>query len=181
MLTGRRADLSLGPLAHIIGGSREDKKNASNTTLQPVISLVNRVVRIMTFAPYGNIDVDSIYKYLDIPNVLDTISLETGKFMFKKENGLLPLPYIANHFEIRLRSSNVFHRYNLRNRGINMPTISQKSSHGEKSIQFRGAKLWNSLPQELIRCENLRKFKKDLKSHLLEDISPDDDDVYYYY
>ena len=34
MLTGRRADLSLGPLAHIIGGSREDKKNASNTTLQ---------------------------------------------------------------------------------------------------------------------------------------------------
>ena len=27
MLTGRRADLSLGPLAHIIGG-QEDKKNA---------------------------------------------------------------------------------------------------------------------------------------------------------
>ena len=33
MLTGRRADLSLGPLAHIIGG-REDKTNASNAALQ---------------------------------------------------------------------------------------------------------------------------------------------------
>ena len=33
MLTGRRADLSPGPLAHIIGG-QEDKKNASNAALQ---------------------------------------------------------------------------------------------------------------------------------------------------
>ena len=33
MLTGRRADLSLGPLALIIGG-REDKTNASNAAIQ---------------------------------------------------------------------------------------------------------------------------------------------------
>jgi len=86
------------------------------------LSLVNRIVRIITFAPFGTIDVNSIFKYLDIPNVLDTISLETGKFIFKKEKEILPTPDIANNFQVR--NANVSHRYNLRNRGLNVPTIS---------------------------------------------------------
>ena len=60
--------------------------SATDTVLQRLISLVNRIVRIMTFAPFGNIDVDSIYKYLDIPKVENTVSFETGKFIFKREN-----------------------------------------------------------------------------------------------
>ena len=43
--------------------------NASQTTLQPLNSLANRAVRIMTFAPFGNIDLDSIYEYLNIPKL----------------------------------------------------------------------------------------------------------------
>ena len=152
---------------------------ASTSTLQPLISLVNRVVRIITFAPFGNIDVNSIFKYLDIPDVLDTISLETGKFMFKKEKGLLPIPDIANHFLIR--NAGVSHRYNLRNRGLNLPSVAFTSSHGEKSIQNRGSKLWNKLPDEIIQSENLRIFKKNLKSHLMQDTAHNDDDIYFYY
>ena len=30
---------------------------------------------------FGNIDVDSIYKYLDILNIPNTVLLETGKFV----------------------------------------------------------------------------------------------------
>ena len=152
---------------------------ASATTLQPLISLVNRVARIITFAPFGNIDVDSIFKYLDIPNVMDTIEIETGKFIYKKENGLLPLPDIANHFPAR--NGNITHSYNLRHRGINLSTIAYNSSHGEKSVLCRGAKLWNKLPNDIINSENLRSFKKNLKSFLLEDTSEDDDDIYFYY
>ena len=153
--------------------------SATDTALQPLISLINRIVRIMTFAPFGNIDVDSIYKYLDIPNVENTISLETGKFVFKRENELLPIPDIANHF--RLRNENIHHNYNLRNRNIITPIIDFNSATGKKSIQFRGAQLWNSLPENIRNSESLKIFKRKLKEHLLEDSSLDDSDIYFYY
>ena len=152
---------------------------ASSTTLQPLVSLVNRIVRIMTFAPFGNIDVDEIYKYLDIPRVQDTISIETGKFIFKREKGLLPDPNIAKHFEVR--NENTSHSYNLRNRGGNLPKNSYSSSHGEKPIQCRGANLWNSLLDVITSTETLRSFKKQLKTFLLEDTPLEDDDIYFYY
>ena len=110
--------------------------NATPTALQPLIVLANRAVRIMTFAPFGNIDVKSIYKYLNILEIPQLFSLETGKFIYKSENGLLPLNGIAKHFEIR--NANVNHPYNLRDRGIHLQTISCEKSHGEKSIQHRG-------------------------------------------
>ena len=152
---------------------------ATESALQPLISIVNRAVRIMTFAPFGNIDVDSIYKYLDIPKIHDTIMIETGKFIFKRENGLLPNSDIANHF--RLRNGNVSHGYYLRNRGLNTPIIDYSSSFGEKSIQFRGAKVWNALPTDLCKTESLDFSRKNLKSHIFEDSSEEDDDIYFYY
>ena len=85
---------------------------ASATALQPLVSLLNRVVRIITFAPFGNIDVDSIFKYLDVPNVMNTLDLETGKLMYKKEKDLLPMPDIVDHFPAR--NTIISHSYNLR-------------------------------------------------------------------
>ena len=145
---------------------------ATDTALQPLISLTNRIVRIITFAPFGNIDVDSIYKYLDILNVPDTVLLETGKFVYKRENELLPVTEIANHFD--LRNENVHHHYNLRNRNIFTPNIVVSSTSGERSIQYRGAKLWNNLSDDIRQCESLSIFKKKLKVYLLEDSSLDD-------
>ena len=134
----------------------------------------------MTFAPFGNIDIDSIYKYLNVPSVTDTISLEVGKFMYKRERNLIPVPEIANHFE--LRNLGVSHSYNLRAR-VGMPSITYKSSYGEKSIQTRGSKLWNSLPEEVRSIESVPIFKKKLKTYLLEDLwlYENEDDIYVYY
>ena len=125
----------------------------------------------MTFAPFGNIDVDAIYKYLDVPRIQDIISLETGKFIYKRENGLLPDPDIAKHFEVR--NANVTHNYNLRNRIAVLPKTAYDSSYGEK---------WNGLPADLRDCDNLKLFKKHFKSYLLEhSYLDDDDDIYYYF
>ena len=154
--------------------------NASQTTLlQPLNSLANRAVRIMTYAPFGNIDVDSIYKYLNSPKLSQTISLEVGKFIYKKQNRLLPDEDIASHFE--LRNSNAAHQYNLRNRKVHLPTISLNSGRGEKSIQFRGSKLWNEIPDEIRCSESFNVFKKYLKEFLIEDLPDESDDIYFYY
>ena len=55
----------------------------------------------MTFAPFGNIDVKSIYKYLNILEIPQLFTLKIGKFIYESENGLLPLDGIAKHFEVR--------------------------------------------------------------------------------
>ena len=40
--------------------------NASNSILQPLKSLINRAVRIITFAPFGRVDLEPIYSYLKV-------------------------------------------------------------------------------------------------------------------
>ena len=154
--------------------------NATKTILQPLTSLSNRAVRIMVFAPFGNIDVSSIYKYLNIPEIPKIFSLESGKFVFKLQNGMLPIENIAQHFE--LRNSNTTHQYNLRNRGIHMQTISYETTHGSKSIQCRGAKLWNEVSDDIRKSTSLNLFKKRFKAFLIEDPPDEDDDqIYLFY
>ena len=156
--------------------------NASSTTLQPLVSLTTRAVRIMTFAPYGNIDVDSIYKYLDILQIPQVIKLETGKFLFKSHNDLLPTENIANHFEVR--NSNVLglrDRETINHKIINLNTINHKSSHGEKSLQYRGTKVWSDIPEDIRNSNSLKVFNKHYKAHLIADEPIEDDDIYLYY
>ena len=54
-------------------------------------------------------------------------------------------------------------------------------SHGKKSIQFRGSKLWNDLSEELRNSNSLNIFKKRYKKFLLEDKPQDDDEIYIFY
>ena len=89
------------------------------------------------------------------------------------------MPDIANHFIDR--NANISHRYNLRKRGAIISKIAYSSSFGEKSIQLRGANIWNTLPAYLRDCESLKCFKKHFKEYLFEDFSVEDDDIYIYY
>ena len=144
--------------------------NATSTAMQPLISLANRAVRIMTFAPFGNIDVKSIYKYLNILEIPQLFTLETGKFIYKSHNGLLPIDCIAKHFE--MRNANVTHPHGIRDRRVhkhkfvNLQTISIEKSLGEKSIQFRGAKLWKDLSDEIRDSVSFNIFKKRFNSQV---------------
>ena len=154
--------------------------SAPPSVLQPLSTLNNRAVRIMTSAPFGNIDIDSIYKYLNIPKLSQVISLETGKFTFKKQNNLLPTDNIANHFE--LRNSNVSHQYNLRDRHVQLQNINLNSAHGGKSVQCRASKLWNEIPDTIRSSESFSIFKTQYKKFLIEDdhLESDNDSFLYY-
>ena len=64
--------------------------NACQSVLEPLQILVNKAASIMTFAPFGNLDLNPAYEYLKILNVTKTFLLETGKYHFKWVNHLLP-------------------------------------------------------------------------------------------
>ena len=137
--------------------------NASETALHPLKVLLNKAIRIMTFAPYGPLDLQPIYQELDFLNLNQTFLLERGKFMYKKKRNLLPT-VIANYFNVPTRTQ---HNYNLRRRESNISHFSSNTATGRKSIQNEGEIFWNELPPYLKNVDSPLTFKKLLKSHLI--------------
>ena len=140
--------------------------NASDTTLQPLKSLINRAVRIMLFAPFGRLDLDPIYDYLKILDVDKVKDLETSKFMYKLKNNILPVT-IANYFQPVNHNSST-HSYSLRKREAVTSKISPRLASGKNSMQYQGEQLWSEIPQEIQACQSLIKFKRAMKSYLLK-------------
>ena len=128
----------------------------------------------MTFAPYGNIDLNPIYEFLQILNLDQMITFEMGKFQFKKKHSLLPPNSLGNYFEPDPHVNH--HSYGLRSRTNNVPTrLVCHTKFAEKSYQIGGLKLWNEIPEEIKNSVSLISFKRSYKTFLL-DFSNDQDD-----
>ena len=138
--------------------------NAAETILNPIKKLNHRLARIMTFAPFGPIDLRPIMNYLNILDVDDIFLLETSKFIYKKQNDIIQVN-IGNYFEIL--DHNVSNRYYMRSGTDFVERINYRTCYGEKSLQFRAQPLWNDLPEDIINSETLRIFNKRLKIYLL--------------
>ena len=113
--------------------------------------------------------VEPIFNFLEILDFQQLLHLETGKFVYKSKNELLPINTLINHFE---RSSSN-HNYNLRNRanGQLVAPVSLLSSFKKKSLYIQGIDLWSNLPDSIKLSESINIFKKRFKSHLLQDNS----------
>ena len=141
--------------------------NASNSVLQPLQTLLNKAVRIMVSAPFGNIDLNPAYEYLKLLDIPQIFFLETGKHHFKFVKGLLPTQ-IGNYFSTSIDNP-IQHTYGLRSQSRNdPPRIFSQSKTGEKAIQFKGSQIWNILPPDIKSCESFSKFKTAYKKFLLE-------------
>jgi len=110
--------------------------NVSETILHPLKTLLNKAIRIMTFAPFGPLDLEPIYQELDILNLNQTFLLERGKFMYKKKHNLLPTT-ISDYFAPENPTE---HQYNLRSRNKNS-SFRSNIVIGKKSIQNEGESL----------------------------------------
>ncbi|HBI40008.1 MAG TPA: hypothetical protein DDY16_03550 [Tenacibaculum sp.] len=138
--------------------------NAKKTTIQPLITLINRAVRIMSFAPFGQIDLKAIFKEFRLLDMDQIFTLESANFMYKRNVGLLPTK-VGEYFEKRALST---HSFSLRRRPTNTHSqIKYKTSIGENCIQIRGDKLWCDVPKTIQDSMSLSSFKKLFKEHLL--------------
>ena len=134
--------------------------NACQSVLEPLQILVNKAARIMTFAPFGNLDLNPAYEYLKILDVTKTFLLETGKYHFKLVNHLLPT-VIGNYFDTSATQA-ARHTYSLRSLSSNRPPrFISKSKIGEKSIQYKGSQIWNAMPLKIVNSlANLKPLTK---------------------
>ena len=139
--------------------------NASTEVLQPLHSLINRAMRIMSFSPFGRVATKPIYDYFNILTIEQTFMLESGKFIYKSKNALLPNSTIASHFSREL----VNHGYNLRirNTGASIIPVELLSVYAQKSIQHKTAEIWGKIPASIRDLEFFSAFKRQYKKHLL--------------
>ena len=137
--------------------------NAAENVMKPLNALLNRVVRIMTFAPFG-IGTKPIFDFLKILDFPQTFSLETGKFVFKSKNDMLPISTIANHFE-RIRAA---HSHNLRTTNHLVTPFVLLSSFKKKSIHYRGMEMWDDIPESIKLSDSFNIFKKTFTTHILQ-------------
>lgn len=126
-------------------------------------SLINKAVRIITFAPFGPLDLQPIYRELEFLNLHKTFLLEKGKFMYKRKKELLPT-VIASYFDTEPAA---VHTYNLRRRENSSYSFRSNSINGRKSIQNKGEILWQEMSQYLKDIDSLISFKNFYKAHLI--------------
>ena len=140
--------------------------NAREVVLRPLQNLINEALRIMTFAPFGRIELEPLYEYLKVLKVKEVFLLETGKFMYKMENNLLPVS-IGDYFQPRKQNNS---GYNLRTRkNTSTAPITYRLISSERSIQYHGANLWKNIPNEIKKCKSFISFKNHYKFFLLND------------
>ena len=89
--------------------------------------------------------------------------LETGKFIFKEKNGLLPTR-IGNYFEVT--SPEIPHNHFVRHE--RPPRFICNSSTGKKSLQFNAFQLWKNMQTEIKNIESYKVFKRTYKKYLLD-------------
>ena len=137
---------------------------ASKTILKPLITLQNRIVRIMAFAPFQITDVRLFFEKFEFHNLEQINHFEIGKFMYKYKNNMLPEKF-NGYFQL----SGTNHNHNLRSvANEKYEQHRAKGLYGIKMIQHRGVKLWNDLPSEIKNQSTLKRFTNLFKFYVTE-------------
>ena len=141
---------------------------ASKGVLKPLVQLHEKIIRIMSFCPYGTHETAHIFADMNILNINQINTLEKAKFIYKHQNNKLPSSfddYFHNVNEINNRISR-----NSATGNINIyPTVG-RTCYGHKLLQNEGASIWNSIPNVIRNCETVKTFAKNMKTHLIRQI-----------
>ena len=125
---------------------------AAAATLNRLIVLQNRAVRLITSSPF-RASASPIYKQLNLLPLVDIRRFQQIIFMFKCKHKLLPdccLQYCPININkpYHTRCSYYF----------TAPAF--RTNIREQSISVLGPRLWNTLPSDLINSNNLSHFKR---------------------
>ena len=100
--------------------------------------------------------------YFTLLKTANLPTLETSRLrslaieIFKAINGISP-PYIQDLFSLKQN------KYNLRDGSRLVVPACNTTKHGLRSISYQGAKLWNSLPPDMKRINDLKLFKQAIQ------------------
>ena len=128
---------------------------ASKTALKPLQSVVNRAIKIMTFAPFHHFDLNPLFEILEILDLEQVYTLEVAKLVYRKNNNLLPTN-IADYFNYHSNNGRRTRNTNAR------PIVAFNTVTGSKTFQNISSEIWNDIPKEIKIAPWLNSFKRIL-------------------
>jgi hypothetical protein len=133
--------------------------SAGKTTLEKLIVLQKKIVRVIASIPYRESTKKS-FKSLKFLNINEIYIYKLGTFMFNVTKLTFPVIF-QSFFQYSERNA-----YNIRNRNIySIPLF--KTTLAQTGVRYTGARLWNKL-FTLIDCQcSIHSFKRRLKTVLL--------------
>ena len=133
--------------------------NTYSTTLQPLLILQKRAIRLMTFTSFHEPS-SPIFRTLNIIKLDDLISYHIAVFMYRLNNSLLPSAFDAFFSKV-----SEIHHYNTRSAAKRLYCLPKaRTNYGKFNVRFQGPKIWNSTDDE-IKAVSLSQFKSKLKQH----------------
>ena len=128
----------------------------------------NRIIRVLSFAPYNCHNVNLLYDDLQILNLEQIHKLAKGKFVYKYQAGKLPC-----NFENYLTNTNTsdVHSHNLRSSSLSSYVkVAGRTSHSLKMMQYDAVKVWECIPDKIQILKNFDKFCENYKCYLLNGV-----------
>ena len=121
------------------------------THLQSLFLIQKRAIRLINNKPYLE-HTNPLFKQTKIIKFFDFVKLEIASYMYKNRN--------SDSFH------RLVHNYNTRHRNVLLPQ-NHSLSLFQRSLQYNGPSIWNSIAQNIKGKNNLRLFRKHYKSYLL--------------
>ena len=134
--------------------------NCASYLLQKLLLLQKRALRVITKSPYLA-HTEILFHKLNILNIYDLHSYFVASFMYSYLKN--DLPNIFNDFFTLNRD---IHRHATRNSN-NFYVPNFRYNFSRSMIKYKGAVVWNALPNELQTISSLSIFKRKYKSYLI--------------
>ena len=124
-----------------------------NTFIDKLLISQKKLVRIMTHS-HRFAHTDPLFRTLHLLKLHDIISMQAYLFVYKSLNfcTVTPIQYVSIHQNTR------------RPYDVKVPLC--RTSHAQRFITYRGANLWNQLPDEIKNVESFQIFKAKIKKLL---------------
>ena len=134
------------------------------TLLNPVFILQKKAVKAMTFSDITTPSLLSFNK-LQLLRLTDISNLQLASFVFECVNGLSP-QFFENYFtSIASKHGNGTRQST---RGSLFLERQHTIQYGIRSVQYSGAKLWNSIPSEIRLSSTVKQFRTKLNKYYLK-------------
>lgn len=132
--------------------------NLDETLADKLQKLQNRAARIITGAPYRSVHTDKVFNDLRWVPLKEMRLQQKAIMMFKIVNGSAP-SYLQDIFKVNGGTN-----YDLRRSDKNLRIPKARTDFYRYSFAFTGARLWNSLPDDIKTEQIISRFKKKIKS-----------------
>lgn len=132
---------------------------ANQTTLNPLIILQKRIIRILTNSDFYAHS-SPLFRSLNILKIKDMFAYQTNILMYKALNQMR-LPSLRN----AVISSQLNRTHYTRNNNYRAPFCRLEKS--KQTLLYQCITNWNSLPSETKNKNTINSFKKECKKHFL--------------